>query len=424
MTTSRRNRIIDHRIVKGRDLLPNPANWRTHPPQQRAATTAALDLLGYVDELKVVATPDGLLLLDGHLRADIGADDDIPVAIVDLDPDEQRIFLATYDPLAAMAITDLPAFDALTDVIAMEDDVLVRLLEGVRQHDAPLLLGDLLERDEGTVARGIQKIAGEGYEVIAQTGQTWQLGRHRLYCGDAADVAVLIGDTDIALTLTDPPYGIGIVRGVKEMASGAIGGAKPFGRTRQPGGRASGVLKGHGKVGGPGVVEPRLYMPVHGDDKPFDPTQLLSLGHNQVIFGGAYFAQHLPQGSAWLCWDKGTSGEATFSGFELAWTSFLGRYRMYRHLWSGMMRAGPRDVELTDRVHPTQKPVAVLEAILRDFSAAGDAICDPYVGSGSTVIACERTDRTCYAVEIEPRYCDVIIQRWEAYTGAKAELLE
>jgi DNA modification methylase len=89
-----------------------------------------------------------------------------------------------------------------------------------------------------------------------------------------------------------------------------------------------------------------------------------------------------------------------------------------------MMRAGPRDVELTDRVHPTQKPVAVLEAILRDFSAAGDAICDPYVGSGSTVIACERTDRTCYAVEIEPRYCDVIIQRWEAYTGAKAELLE
>ena len=100
VTTPRRNRIIDHRVVKGRDLLPNPANWRTHPPQQRAATTAVLDRLGYVDELKVVVVPDGLLLLDGHLRADIGADDEIPIVVVDLDPDEQRIFLATYDPLA------------------------------------------------------------------------------------------------------------------------------------------------------------------------------------------------------------------------------------------------------------------------------------------------------------------------------------
>lgn len=418
MTTPRRNRIIDHRIVKGRDLLPNPANWRTHPPQQRAATTVALDLLGYVDELKVVETLDGFLLLDGHLRADIGADDDIPIAVVDLDPDEQRIFLATYDPLAAMAITDLPAFDALADVIATEDETLMRLLEGVRDH-TPLLLGDILEKDEEVTARGQQKIAGEGYEAITKMGQVWQLGRHRLYCGDAADVQDLVGDIDIALTLTDPPYGISIVKG---MQDGTIDGAKAFGRTRQRGGRPAGVLKG--KVGVPGVVEPRLYMPVHGDDEQFDPTTLLALGRSQVIFGGAYFAQRLPEGTAWVCWDKCTSPEATFSGFELAWTSFLGRYRMYRHTWSGMIRAGPRDVELADRVHPTQKPVAILEAILRDFSATGDAICDPYIGSGSTLIACERTDRTCYAVEIEPRYCDVVVQRWEAYTGAKAELLE
>jgi hypothetical protein len=427
MTALRRNRIIDHRIVKGRDLLPNPANWRTHPPDQRAATTAVLDRLGYVDELKAVETPGGLMLMDGHLRADIGADDDIPVAIVDLAPDEQTIFLATFDPLAAMAITDHPAFEALADTIVSEDEAIMRLLEGVRDH-TPLLLGDLLEKDEEATARGIQKIAGEGYKVIAQTGQTWQLGRHRLYCGDAADVAVLIGDTDIALTLTDPPYGIGIVRGVKEMASGATGDAKPFGRTtRQPGGahpseRRGKVWQGGKRKGSHLTVEPRLYMPVRGDDQPFDPTALLALGRNQVIFGGAYFAQRLPERTAWLCWDKGISVEATFSGFELAWTSFPGRYRLYRHLWSGMMRAGPRDIELADRVHPTQKPVAVLEAILRDFSAAADAICDPYIGSGSTLIACERTDRTCYAVEIEPRYCDVVIQRWEAYTGGKAEL--
>jgi hypothetical protein len=334
--------------------------------------------------------------MDGHLRAEIGADDDIPVAVVDLTEEEQRVFLATYDPLAAMAITDHPAFEALADTIVSEDETIMRLLEGVRDH-TPLLLGDLLEKDEEATARGIQKIAGEGYKAIAQTGQTWQLGRHRLYCGDAADVGDLIGDTDIALTLTDPPYGIGIVKNIGQTGLGSLRGPGP----------------------GP---QPRAYLPVTGDDKHFDPTALLTLGRNQVIFGGAYFAHRLLEGTAWLCWDK-AMGAHTFSDFELAWTSFPGRYRLYRHMWSGMVRAGSRDVELADRVHPTQKPVAVLEAILRDFSAAGDAICDPYIGSGSTLIACERTDRTCYAVEIEPRYCDVIIQRWEAYTGGNAELL-
>jgi hypothetical protein len=72
MTTPRPNRIIDHLVVKGRDLLPNPANWRTHPPEQRAATTAVLDRLGYVDELKVIQTDAGFVLMDGHLRASIG----------------------------------------------------------------------------------------------------------------------------------------------------------------------------------------------------------------------------------------------------------------------------------------------------------------------------------------------------------------
>lgn len=408
--TSRRIRITRHDVVKGRDLMPNPRNWRQHPPEQREATTAVLDRLGYVDELKVVETPDGLMLMDGHLRASIGADDDVPIAIVDLNDEEQAVFLATFDPLAAMAVTDKPLFESLAATLTGEDDVILRLLQGVQDHDAPLLLGDVLERDEQAAARAARKIAGEGYVAMTEPGQVWDLGRHRLFCGDAADVATVIGETDIALTLTDPPYGIGIVRGMEEVEGVQVG------RVRQPGGRQPRF----GKVGKPGRVEPRLYRPVQGDDKAFDPTPLLTLGRNQVIFGGAFFAQRLPERTAWLCWDKGT-GNTSFSGFELAWTSFPGHYRLYRHLWSGMMRQGSRDVELADRVHPTQKPVAVLEAILQDFSKPGDAICDPYIGSGSTVIACERTDRTCYAVEIEAPYCDVVIQRWEAYTGQKAE---
>ena len=140
MTTPRPNRIIEHRIVKGRDLLPNPGNWRTHPPQQREATRAALDRLGYVDELKVVQTPDGLLLLDGHMRAEIGEDDDIPVAVVDLDEEEQRIMLATFDPITSMAYADLDAYARLGAVSG--DDGLQALIDAVAAGEYLPLLAD------------------------------------------------------------------------------------------------------------------------------------------------------------------------------------------------------------------------------------------------------------------------------------------
>ena len=251
----------------------------------------------------------------------------------------------------------------------------------------------------------------------SKPGDLYILGAHRLLCGDATkaeDIARLMAGDKGGLVLTDPPYGINIVKGLS-----TANGAKPFGRVRQPGGRPAGVLKG--KVGSPGVVQPRLYAPVRGDDKPFDPTSLLTLGKGQVIFGGAYFSHKLPEGTAWLCWDKGISDETTFSAFELAWTSFKGRYRMYRHRWSGMVREGPRAEELKDRLHPTQKPVGLFAAIIDDISKSHVAVIDPYLGSGTTMIACEKLGRICYGMEIEPTYIDAAVKRWENYSGLKAE---
>ncbi len=148
---------------------------------------------------------------------------------------------------------------------------------------------------------------------------------------------------------------------------------------------------------------------------------LLSLGDDQIVFGGVYFSHKLTEGTAWLCWDKGVSPSATFSGFEMAWTSFKGRHRMYRHTWSGMVRQGSRDEELMDRVHPTQKPVGLFAAILDDFTKEADAVYDPFLGSGTTMIACEKLGRRCYGMEIEPIYVDVAVRRWEEYTGATAK---
>lgn len=89
-----------------------------------------------------------------------------------------------------------------------------------------------------------------------------------------------------------------------------------------------------------------------------------------------------------------------------------------------MARQGDKKSEGRKRVHPTQKPVGLTGAILRDFSKAGDEVLDPFGGSGSTLIACEQLGRKCRMMEIDPRYCDVIIDRWETFTGKKAVLLD
>ena len=113
-----RNRKIKTRRVKADTLLPNPLNWRTHPSGQRDALQAVLTDVGDVDYLKVVETEHGLMLVDGHLRADIRGDDDVDVVVLDLDEDEQRLILATFDPLVAMAETDIESGQNLLGLLS------------------------------------------------------------------------------------------------------------------------------------------------------------------------------------------------------------------------------------------------------------------------------------------------------------------
>ena len=142
------------------------------------------------------------------------------------------------------------------------------------------------------------------------------------------------------------------------------------------------------------------------------------LSEDQIIFGGNYFTDFLPPSSCWLVWDKENTGN--FADAELAWTSFDKAVRLYRWMWNGMSRKGDHKTEGRARVHPTQKPVGMLAEILKDFSEEDDLILDCFGGSGSTLIACEQLNRQCRMMELDPHYCDVIIQRWENLTGEKA----
>jgi DNA modification methylase len=198
-----------------------------------------------------------------------------------------------------------------------------------------------------------------------------------IYHADAARVLPLLSPVD--LLLTDPPYGIGAAKR-SFISHGKVKGRK-------------GVATNHGDAS--------------WDDSPV-PQWLLdharSLATHQIIFGGNYF--ELPPSRCWLFWDKEQTGE--FADGELAWTNLDRSVRRLVYRWSGMLTQPGCPKE--DRWHPTQKPEAVMRWAL---SLAQDAqtVLDPFMGSGTTLVACKRLGRQCIGIEREERYCEVAAKR-------------
>ena len=234
-------------------------------------------------------------------------------------------------------------------------------------------------------------------EKLCKRGDIWQLGGHRLMCGDSTkvdDVQMLMGGAEADMVFTDPPYGINIVNS-------------------------------QGKVGAPRLAKNRTYKPVKNDDSTDTAARnfevLKTLCSRMIIWGGNYFLQFLPPSDGWIVWDKRVDMNSNnFADGEMAWCSFHTPLRIYHQLWNGMIREGEHE----NRVHPTQKPVRMLSEVLRDFSGEADNILDCFGGSGSTLIACEQTGRRCYMMEYDEHYCDVIIARWEKFTGRKATKID
>lgn len=203
-----------------------------------------------------------------------------------------------------------------------------------------------------------------------------------IYHGDCADVLGSLAAPD--LVLTDPPYG------VAERTD------------RRAKGRTNAALSND-------------FPPVHGDDQPFDPAPLL-VYPKVVLFGANHYADKLPASATWLVWDKldGLVTDKRLVGFddnadvELAWTNVGGPARLVSHRWKGMIKAS----EQTDsRVHPTQKPVALMSQIVAWLTKPGELVLDPYMGGGSTLRAAKNLGRRAVGIEIEERYCEVAAKR-------------
>lgn len=216
-------------------------------------------------------------------------------------------------------------------------------------------------------------------------GGVYQLGKHRLMCGDSTDagsVAILMDGQKADMVFTDPPYGISIVGD-------------------------------NGKVGAENLAKNRVYSKVIADDTTETAEKAYKILKNYsdklIIWGGNYFVNFLDFSDGWIIWDKrGDMNSNNFADGEMAWCSFHTPVRIYKQVWNGMIR----ECERENRVHPTQKPIKMLGEVLRDFTKEGEAVLDVFGGSGSTLIACEQLGRKCYMMELDPKYCDVIRKRW------------
>lgn len=237
-------------------------------------------------------------------------------------------------------------------------------------------------------------------EPKSKLGDLYELGNHRVLCGDSTkieDVEKLMDGKKADMVFTDPPYGMNL-----DVTN-------------------SNNLEGKGK--GSWKAKNKNYTPVIGDDGDYDPTHLFEMFSDvkeMFLWGFDYFAEFIPNrkdGSV-IVWDKRKGVEdmkLTFSEFELCWSREKHLREIVRITWSGLL--GTEQEFDHKRHHPTQKPIELSKWFLDKYSKEGWLIADTFLGSGSTLIASEKTGRICYGMELDPKYIDVIVQRYVDFTG-------
>jgi site-specific DNA-methyltransferase (adenine-specific) len=136
---------------------------------------------------------------------------------------------------------------------------------------------------------------------------------------------------------------------------------------------------------------------------------MIRTSKNQIIFGGNYFAHFLKPSSSWIVWDK-DNGESFFADCELAWTSFDKAVRKFKWKWNGMLQEHMGKMK-ENRVHPTQKPLALMQWCIKNYSEDNMTILDPFMGSGTTLVAAKLLGRNATGIEISEKYCEIARER-------------
>jgi DNA modification methylase len=368
---------------------------------------------GFVEP--VVARKADNTILGGHRRVEAAKAlhlKTVPVVYVDVSEAEAKVLNLALNKIQGE--WDLPKLGHLLEELKGLPD-LDETLSGFDEKEMESLLADLERQqlpppyeESFDLAAEMLQAQRESAPTRVRPGDTWQLGRHRLYCGDSlapGALEKLLNGAKVDLVLTDPPYGIGYQstlakrgRRKQAIANDAVDDFE---------GLLARVLPALKSMMKRGAV---LYWFAGG-------------GGGEPVLGKAQLAisQHFTLLNT-LVWDKIDPGLGW--RWRRSWEAIIEASVGQPRVWHGgtdarnvlrFAKAIPQSDE-----HPTPKPVPLLEEIIRAASPSRGLVLDPFAGSGPTLIAAERTGRACYAVELEPRYCDIVVARWEALSGSKA----
>lgn len=412
-------------------LRPYARNARTHSKKQIQQIARSIERFGFTNP--VLVSGDGEIIA-GHGRVEaaklLGMTEVLTLALDHLTAAERRAYMLADNKLALNAGWD-------QEILAIELQGLIHLdfqveLTGFSLAEIDLVLDHAGESSPEPVLSKTGAVTADDAvpasleEAVSRMGDVWQLGRHRLICGDARlseTYAHLLGDETVDLVFTDPPYNVpidGHVSGLGSVkhrefafASGEMSAAQFTAFLTE----SLGCMAERCRDGAIAFVcMDWRHM-----------GELLAAGHsvfselkNLIVWNktnGGMGAFYRSKHELIFVWKVGTAPHTNTFGL-----GDTGRYRT--NVWdhagiSSISAARSEELEM----HPTVKPVALVADAIKDCSRRGELVLDGFAGSGSTLIAAEKTGRTARLIEFDPHYCDTIVRRFEAYTGKQAVLI-
>lgn len=351
--------MVETKKVSILKVKSNPNNPRVIKDDKFNKLVRSIKELPKMLEIRPIVVNRDMVVLGGNMRLkackEAGLKEVYIIVAEDLSEDEQRQFIIK---------DNVSGGEWDWDMLANEWDVAELEEWGV---DVPDFVTE--ETEETIGDDDVPEVPEEPETVL---GDLWELGEHRLLCGDSTSseaVEKLMDGCYPDLVQTDPPYGMNAVT-------------------------KSGVLSKNYKTD------------IIGDDNPDIAKDAFSLVYGMfpdakhIWWGANYYCSALPDSECWLVWDK-NNGESDQTDCELAWANFRSVVRQFTQA-----------SEKTNRVHPTQKPVSLVEWIFKRFKLSSKTIADFFGGSGVTLVSAEKNSKVSYTMEFDPKYCDVIVKRY------------
>ncbi|MBE9565933.1 MAG: DNA modification methylase [Proteobacteria bacterium] len=403
------------------DLRPHPRNYRRHPEHQLAILRESLRIHG--QQKPVVITPDGTILAGHGLVEAAKAEAWSEIACHVYDGPYPEAFLAIDNRASDLAEDDEAALAALLRDLDSQDQLRAA---GWEQDD----LSELLLRLDAEEKRGreetfdAERAMAEAEESAESTrvqpGDLWSLGKNRLLCGDATDPAnwerLMAGEVAQAI-VTDPPYAINY-RGGRAAQEERIGAKRRGAKGRKGDAYWDDLTDDEYRAL---LIGSLSLAHQHSDNKA--PLYLwFASSHLRDVLG--CLAECGWQERNLLVWVKNNGAGALFAQYKHWYEPcFYAFKRGQAPRWHGPTNertVWECDKPTVNDLHPTMKPVALIERSITNATELGQLVVDPFLGSGTAIIASERLGRRCYGFDLDARYASVILARWEQFTGQEA----